>query len=349
MKKMISLLLALCMLFALAACGAESGTEAPVQDTPAPAAEKEWTRAGYFQDESGNMISVTWMDDVVDPGWYVGVMIGETMAGCTLEPENGTLHGDLNAWDTSAAPFVVTVSEEGEDGLLLTVEGGESYHFAPLVMPEAAISVTVNTEGWGYIAWAEGEQTPETDPDYPYQTAYINLEAAAACTFLAYPQAGNTFVKWTKNGEDFSTDAQITLLLDEDANYVAVFEEDPSWQNPVMNFIGDYQCGRASAHVECFGFEDAWITIDWAGSAWETAHWDIEGRLDLDTLTIDYSRSTKQILVYNELGAIKSDEIVYDDGTGTITFHNDGTFTWHDDQSEYGEDMLFEWAPSSGG
>ena len=218
MKKLMCLLLAALMLAGLCACGA-------AQPEPEPA---EWTRAGYYQDEAGNMLSVTLMEDIVDPGWYVGIMIGEVMAGCVLPQEGNTLSGDLNAWDDSAEPFVVTVSEEGEDGLLLTVEGGGSYHFVPMEMQEAAISVTVLTEGWGNIAYAEGEEAPEIDPDYPYQSAWINLAEPTVHTFTAWPQEGSLFVKWTKNGEDFSTEPQITVLLDETAEFVAVFEEDPA-------------------------------------------------------------------------------------------------------------------------
>ena len=36
---------------------------------------------------------------------------------------------------------------------------------------------------------------------------------------------------------------------------------------------------------------------------------------------------------------------MYEDGTGTIVFGEDGSFTWHEDQSEYGTDMVFEWLP----
>ena len=138
----------------------------------------------------------------------------------------------------------------------------------------------------------------------------------------------------------------ITVFLDESADFAAVFEEDPDWQNPVMNFIGEYQSGRAHATVDCFGKEDAWIAIEWGGSAWELARWDIVGRLDTETLTIDYSGCTKSIVTFDENGEVKSQEPEYEDGTGTITFHNDGTFTWHEDQSAYGTDMVFEWAPA---
>ena len=126
---------------------------------------------------------------------------------------------------------------------------------------------------------------------------------------------------------------------------MAVFEEDPDWQNPVMNFVGEYQCDRAHAVVECSGYEDAWITIDWAGSAAEYAHWDISGRLDPETLTIEYFGCAKSHLTYDENGEIVSQEQEYGDGTGTIVFKEDGTFTWHEDQSETGDDLVFEWLP----
>ena len=314
MKKSICILLAAILLLGLCACGAKPAEEV-----------KEWTRAGYFSDENEDMISITWMDDIDEPGWYVGVMLGELWGGCTL-PQEG----------------------KGEDGLLLEIEGGESYHFVPAEMQEATIITTVNTEGFGNIATGEGEGTPEIDPERPFQSAQINLADPTVYTFVAWPKTGSLFVKWTKDGEDFSTDAQITVWLDESAAYVAVFEEDPDWQNPVMNFVGEYQCERANAKVECFGYDEALVNIDWGGSAWETAHWTIIGPLDTETLTISYEGAGKSILTYGEDGEIANQEDVYGDGTGTITINADGTFTWHEDQSEYGTDMVFEPIPVEG-
>ena len=107
MKKRISLLLAVCLILALAGCGGtaapadasapqatQTPTEAPAPtEAPPPAQAADWTREGYYSDEDGNMLSVTFMDDVVDPGWYVGCMIGDTMAGNTIPQEGDTLHG----------------------------------------------------------------------------------------------------------------------------------------------------------------------------------------------------------------------------------------------------------------
>ncbi|MBR5094039.1 MAG: hypothetical protein IK095_02995 [Oscillospiraceae bacterium] len=333
MKKTICLLMALCMIFALAACGEQAEPEI-----------KEWTRQGFFMDEDENFLSVTWMDDVDEPGWYVGVMLGEDLIedswGGILPQEGDALHGTLPS-SGSRGDLIVTVSEDGPDGLLLTVEGGETYHFKGGELPQATVVVSINTEGWGYIDYAEGEQSPEIDPEYPSQSAYLGLEGPETYTFLAWPQAGNMFVKWTKNGEDFSTEAQVTLLLGESAEYVAVFEEDPDWQDPVMSFAGEYQCDRAHATVQSAGAEEAWITIRWGSSAWEHTQWDIFGKLDTETLSIAYTGCTKSNIVYDEDGEVKSQETVYEGGTGTIVFHDDGTFTWYEDQSENTAGMVF--------
>jgi len=338
MKKSICILMVLVMLLGLCACGAKASEPE----------RKDWTRTGYFSDENDNMLYVLESQDPGQPGWTVGVIIGEDMRGWTVPQEGNTLHGDLNAWDESAEPYVVTVSEEGKDGLLLEVEGGETYHFTPMDMPEAKIFVSFNTEGLGSFDHAEGETAPEIDPKHGYQSAQFNLPEPGTYTFVAWPRVGSRFVKWTKDGADFSTEPQITVLFDESADYVAVFEEDPDWQNPVMNFVGEYQCDRAHATVECLGYDEAFITIDWGGSAWETARWVISGPLDTETLTISYEGAGKTILTYGEDGEVASQEDVYGDGTGTIVFNDDRTFTWHEDQSEYGKDMVFEQLPAEG-
>ena len=116
-------------------------------------------------------------------------------------------------------------------------------------------------------------------------------------------------------------------------------------QNPVMNFIGEYQCDRAHAVVECEGTDSARIKIDWGGSAWEHAEWVIVGKFDLDTRSIAYSGCTKKNLMCDENGEIAKEEVVYTEGTGTVVFNEDGTFTWHEDQSETGEDVVLAIVP----
>ena len=316
-----------------------------------PAADPgAWTRAGYFQDEDGNFLSVTWMDDVIEPGWYVGCQIGDIAAGWTVQPEGDTLHGDLNAWDESAEPFVVTVSEEGEEGLLLVVEGGETYHFMPMDLPKATIFVHINVDGIGNIDYAPGETAPEIDEEYPWQSAQINLEEPEVYTITAWTKAEDWgFIKWTKDGEDYTTDPTFTVELSESADYVAVFEFlGGDGQNPVMNFVGRYACDRARAQVDCFGEDGAQITVTWGGSAWDLTRWVIVGPLEPDTLTVEYAGCVKTIETYDDNGELVSEKVVYEDGTGTVVFGEDGTFTWHEDQSEADGDLVFAWVPVEG-
>ena len=353
MKKWTCLILAALLTLSLAACGAkpeEKNEPTPTPSpSPAPTESAEWTREGFFQDDDQNMLSVTLFEDVVDPGWYVGCMLGEDLIedswGGTLKQENGALRGEL-ASSGSREPLIVTVTDEGDDGLRLDVEGGETWHFHPIELPDAAISVTINIEGWGgMIGYAEGETAPELDPEQPYQSALINLAESAVYTFAAAPETGHRFVKWTKDGEDYSEQPVITVELTESADFVAVFEEDPDWQNPVMNFVGEYQCGELQAEVACSGYEEAWIIIERNESSSQLTHWDIFGKLDTDTLTIRYEGCTKSIVTYDAGGDVASQEPEYENGTGTITFGENNTFTWHEDPSDSGEDMVFEWVP----
>ena len=339
MKKSICILLAAILLLGLCACGAKPAEEV-----------KEWTRAGYFSDENEDMLSITWMDDIDEPGWYVGVMLGELWGGCTLPQEGNTLHGDLNAWDESAEPFVVTISEEGEDGLLLEIEGGESYHFTPAEMQEATIFVSINTEGWGNIAYAEGEEAPEIDPEYPFQSAQINLAEPATHTFVAWPNDGWRFVKWTKDGADYSTDAQITVELDESADFVAVFEEgsdDPNDDNPETaestkqreGFDGlwvEEIAGRCQIEFTYRGEGSVNVDISWSGSAFERARWEMTADVYRDDIMI-YEDGHSWIETYTDDDNFTVSEETFA-GTGSF-YMQDGKLHWVNDQT--GEDTVF--------
>ena len=213
-------------------------------------------------------------------------------------------------------------------------------------MPDATIFVSINTEGMGAIDYVEGEETPEHDPEYPFQSAQINIAEPATYTILATPHMGWKFVKWTKNGEDLSTEALLTLELAESADLIAVFEMDEDWVNPLAFLEGDFVCDRANANVSVTD-EDVFVTIDWANSATEVARWDIIGQVDPDTLELAFEYCTKRNLVFNDAGEITDETTEYEDGTGAIVFKEDGSgFSWSDDQSGY-TDLAFERLPDA--
>ena len=182
MKKLICLILTVCMLFALAACG---------ETKPAEPEIKEWTRQGTFEDENGNHLIVNLSETEGYEGWAVSLMLDGEAVGWITHQEGNALRGNLNGWDENLDPFNVTITEEGEDGLKLEVEGGETYYFTPVDMPEATIIVTVNIEGWGHIAYAEGEEAPEIDPEFPayLTTAYAAIGPQQHTVYLPIPMA----------------------------------------------------------------------------------------------------------------------------------------------------------------
>ncbi len=345
MKKWICLLLTAVLLLSLCACG---GTAADQKTAPEPTQEpvqavKEWTRQGFFADENGNFASVTWMDDVDEPGWYAAFMIGEdpvedSYSGM-VQQDGSALRGTLSSGG-SAGDLTVAISEDGEDGVVFAVEGGETYRFTHMEMEEPLATLWVNTEGYGFFtSFAEGEEPDDT----PWTSMQEGVAEPKTFTLTAVPGDGWFFVKWTLNGEEYSQDEQITLEVSEDTDLVAVFEFAEDGQNPVMNFIGPYVCDRARALVEADGSDGARITIKWGSSAWELGRWVIAGPFDADTLTVDYTDCVMSVLTYGDDGELKSEAVEYENGTGRIVFDGAGSFTWHDDMSER-DDMVFEWS-----
>jgi hypothetical protein len=110
------------MLLTLASCGSEkpadSAEEATTSPTPAQTeqAAAEWTRTGYYQDENENFLSVIYMDDADEPGWYVGGMLGEDPDRGRLgrrDPAGRKCPARCSALPGSRDDLIVTVSEEG--------------------------------------------------------------------------------------------------------------------------------------------------------------------------------------------------------------------------------------------
>ena len=90
--------------------------------------------------------------------------------------------------------------------------------------PEVAATLMINTEGMGAIAYGlEGEEI-EFDEDFPKQSAIVNLTEPGTYVIKAKPDDGWKFVKWTKNGEDYSEEPEITVEVAEGVEYMAVFE-----------------------------------------------------------------------------------------------------------------------------
>ncbi|MBR2066689.1 MAG: hypothetical protein IJ875_00225, partial [Solobacterium sp.] len=93
--------------------------------------------------------------------------------------------------------------------------------FAPLTKIEASVG-----EGGGFITYAdEGEELSYNMEDLAQS---IVTPYAGENKFGAVPNKGYSFVKWIKDGEDYSTDKEISVTLeDKDIELKAIFKHEP--------------------------------------------------------------------------------------------------------------------------
>ena len=218
MKKLMYLMLALVLAMGLAACGGSGGNGS---------SDFEWTKTGTFTDESDNYLIIAKPGDGEHDGqWAVSVLLANgEIHGWFLEQKGETLYGNLNSeYDDNDGDYIVTLSEEGEDGIVMEVEGGETYHFTMQETPDYIGLLKINTEGVGTIAYGPEGTEVEFEEDFPTQSVAENVAAPTTYVIKAKPEEGWKFVKWTKNGEDFSTEPEITVEVSEDVEYIAVFD-----------------------------------------------------------------------------------------------------------------------------
>ena len=117
-------------------------------------------------------------------------------------------------------------------------------------------------------------------------------------------------------------------------------------QNPVMNFVGNYVCDRASIFISAEGEDGASAIVKWASSATEYSSWMMSGTFDTETLRFDYTNGVRTDYVYNDQGEEDSVTEAYTDGTGYMQF-TDGenlTLEWHDDKENIADGMVFEYS-----
>lgn len=306
----------------------------------------EWLRDGSYKDENGNSLSITYREDYDIPelhGWNVyfsnGPDLDENYYRGVLQPERYSLHGIVSS---EAKDMTVTISEEGEDGLEFVIKDGETYHFKPYEEPQPIALLTVKIKGSGILNYYKASEG-KADDEYVSSIRY-ELYEPTTYVITAFPEDDWWyFVKWTMNGEDYSTEEQITVDVAEDTHLVAVFQYTYGIK-PAMYVIGEYASGRAKALVECDGNKDARITIEWGSNTNELTKWIMSGELNRKTMTVNYDNCVKSIVIYDEDGKITRETTEYENGTGSIVFDMvDNMFTWKGNQEDE-EEMMFEWA-----
>ena len=104
---------------------------------------------------------------------------------------------------------------------------------------EETVLVTFNTEGVGELAVTNDGSEPEFDPQYPFQSFTFKANVGSEMKAIAKAGEDYLFVKWTKNGEDYSTDEAINFKVEEEAAFIAVFKMDTGFDRDPVTDIAD--------------------------------------------------------------------------------------------------------------
>ena len=89
---------------------------------------------------------------------------------------------------------------------------------------EDLVTIMVNIKGVdGNVAISDDGTEPELDPEFPAQSAYMNVEKGTVVKILAEPEEGYHFFKWTVDGKEYSTEPLITVTAEEDTEFIAEF------------------------------------------------------------------------------------------------------------------------------
>ena len=160
----------------------------------------------------------------------------------------GPAYGEEVSFKTSQTPtYTISVSANPTNGG--TVTGGGTYQQGQ----SCTVSATKAT-GYNFLKWTENGTQVSTNTSYTFnvtgnrtlvaqfQAQSYTISASAnpsnggtvsgggtytygqSCTLTANQATGYTFVKWTKNGTQVSTNASYTFTVTESASYVAHFQ-----------------------------------------------------------------------------------------------------------------------------
>lgn len=129
-----------------------------------------------------------------------------------------------------------------------------------------------------------------------------------------------------------------------DDEVVGDTDEMTDGQNPVMNFIGDYQdkvSQRATMHIECIGADEGLLTIEWADSASEGNEWTFYCAFDAEAGIFTAYEGIMIPYTADENGEITYGEAV----TGlldTFTVQEDDTIAWEGTGPDADNGCIFE-------
>lgn len=112
------------------------------------------------------------------------------------------------------------------------------------------------------------------------------------------------------------------------------------FQNPAVNFAGNYFNNRTTLFVEADGTDNAKLTIVLAEDAKSRTVLNIDAKFNGDTNSIEYTNGTKKTIALDKDRNAVSEKEIYNNGTGKFVF-GEKEAVWND-TTEKISDMVFK-------
>lgn len=124
------------------------------------------------------------------------------------------------------------------------------------------------------------------------------------------------------------------------SSFADISEEEHEGQNPSMNVMGIYCRDKIKIKVDPIGLKSTSMTVEWPGNDNSKAIWYMSGRLNEETMCIEYENAVKRVITYDKRGMEISDIEIYTSGRGKMIFTAEG-MKWDEYNEEIARGMVF--------
>lgn len=133
---------------------------------------------------------------------------------------------------------------------------------------------------------------------------------------------------------------QTAAYTTETNTFIDDSKEEHEGQNPSMNVMGIYCKDKVKIKVDPIGLKSTSVTVEWPGNDNSKAIWYMSGRLNEETMSIDYENAVKRVITYDRHGMEISDIEIYTSGRGKMTFTKEG-MKWDEYNDAIARGMVF--------
>ena len=259
--------------------------------------------------------------------------------------------------------YTISVSANPSNGG--TVSGGGAYHYG-----DNCTVIATPANGYTFLSWTENGNQVSTNATYTFtvtgnrtlvaqfQQQSYTITATAnptnggtvtgggtfnygqSCTLTATPATGYTFVRWTKNGMQVSTNATYTFTVTESAAYVAQF----SLQSFTVSASANPTDGGTITGGGTFNYGQNCTLNATANTGYDFVNWTENGNVVSTNTHYNFSVTSNRTLVANfALKTFQISTTVDPSEGGTAT--GGGTFSYGDEVTitiENNEDWAFQ-------